>query len=193
MDTLAAPVSSERVIKRSRFVCRAAPVASEAEALVFLEEVRDPGATHNVWAFRLGKRYRFSDDGEPAGTAGRPVLSAIEAQDLDQVVVVVTRYFGGIKLGASGLVRAYRGVASECLRAGRRRPIVYWQRLWVRLPWGVQSVLYPVLARHGGRKLEERYGDAAEFLVELPKAAVEAFTRDLGEETRGRAVVQPVA
>ena len=79
--------------------------------------IADPTATHNCWAYRIGSEYRFSDDGEPAGTAGRPILAAIDGQGCDQVVVVVTRWYGGIKLGAGGLVRAYGGCAAECLRA----------------------------------------------------------------------------
>src|SRR3546814_18000784 len=75
-----------------------------------------PDATHNCWAWRIGDDYRSNDDGEPAGTAGRPILAAIDGQGMDRVVVVVTRWFGGIKLGAGGLVRAYGGTAAECLR-----------------------------------------------------------------------------
>ena len=87
-------------------------------------EIGDPQATHNCWAYRIGQQYRFSDDGEPGGTAGRPILQAIEGQGFDQVVVVVTRWYGGIKLGAGGLARAYGGCAAECLRLADRVPIV---------------------------------------------------------------------
>ncbi|RTH31961.1 IMPACT family protein, partial [Thermus scotoductus] len=104
--TLAAPVVHEETIQKSRFIAKAAPVASEEEALAFLEAQREPQATHNCYAYKLGNLYRFFDDGEPTGTAGKPILHAIEAQGLDRVVVLVVRYFGGIKLGAGGLVRA---------------------------------------------------------------------------------------
>ncbi|KAA9133257.1 YigZ family protein [Marinihelvus fidelis] len=113
--TLAAPASHEEIIRKSRFIAHAAPVRSEADTLAFFESVADPTANHNCWAWRLDHRVRFNDDGEPGGTAGRPILSVIEGRELDGVMVVVTRWFGGIKLGAGGLVRAYSGSAAKCL------------------------------------------------------------------------------
>jgi len=117
LRTLASQATQEVIIKRSRFVAHAARVDSQAETLDFYESVIDASATHNCWAWRLDYLYRFNDDGEPASTAGRPILSAIEGKELDHVMVVVTRYFGGIKLGIGGLVRAYSGVAARCLDA----------------------------------------------------------------------------
>ncbi|MEW5318724.1 MAG: hypothetical protein WDW38_009920 [Sanguina aurantia] len=92
-------------IRKSRFIAQAAAVTSPGAALAFVHEASDGDATHNGWAYRLGQDYRFNDDGEPGGTAGRPILQAIEGQAMDGVVVVVTRWYGGIKLGAGGLVR----------------------------------------------------------------------------------------
>lgn len=107
--TLQASHRYELEVKRSRFVAHAVPLPSPEAAPVLLQTLQDLQAAHNCWAYKVGAQYRFSDDGEPAGTAGRPILSAIEAQHLDRVMVVVTRYFGGIKLGVGGLVRAYGG------------------------------------------------------------------------------------
>src|SRR3954447_7594427 len=115
-DTLAQPVSHTLEVKHSRFIAHAAPIDGAAAALAFLQQVAVADATHNCWAYRHGQDYRSSDDGEPAGTAGRPILAAIDGQGFDRVMVVVTRWFGGIKLGAGGLVRAYGGAAAECLR-----------------------------------------------------------------------------
>ena len=114
--TLAIPTELTEEIKKSRFIVNAAPVTSADQAAKFIETISDPNATHNCWAWKIGQQYRFNDDGEPTSTAGRPILSAIEGQDCDQVVVVVTRYFGGIKLGTGGLIRAYGGSASHCLQ-----------------------------------------------------------------------------
>ena len=100
MISIAAQASHELEIKRSRFIANAARADCADQAAEFVDQVRDPQATHNCWAWRVGSAYRSSDDGEPGGTAGRPILSAIDGQRLDHVVVVVTRYFGGIKLGA---------------------------------------------------------------------------------------------
>lgn len=114
--TLTNPVELTEEIKKSRFIVNAAPVTTADQASQFIEQVSDINATHNCWAWKIGQHYRFNDDGEPTSTAGRPILSAIEGQDCDQVVVVVTRYFGGIKLGTGGLIRAYGGSASHCLQ-----------------------------------------------------------------------------
>jgi uncharacterized YigZ family protein len=122
--TLIAPVEFVQDIKKSRFIGQAAPISSEEDAKAFLTKVSDPAANHNCWAWRLGQAYRFSDDGEPSGTAGKPILQAIDGQDLDGVVVVVTRFFGGILLGSGGLVRAYGGTAAQMLRAAEKREII---------------------------------------------------------------------
>lgn len=119
MLTLKGPACFEETIKKSRFICHAACVTSQAESLEFFESVMDPQATHNCWAWRINFQVRSSDDGEPSGTAGRPMLNVIERRQLENVMVVVTRYFGGIKLGVGGLARAYSGSTAKCLdRAG---------------------------------------------------------------------------
>ncbi|HET7369339.1 MAG TPA: YigZ family protein, partial [Gammaproteobacteria bacterium] len=127
--TLAGPCTHEVEIKKSRFLARAAPVSSAEEALAFVREVGDASANHDCWAYRIGQLYRFNDDGEPSGSAGKPILAAIDGQDLDGVVAVVTRWFGGIKLGVGGLIRAYRGTAAECMRRGERVPVIPTTRL----------------------------------------------------------------
>ncbi|KAA8530770.1 hypothetical protein F0562_005462 [Nyssa sinensis] len=114
--TIKERVTFEREIKKSRFIAIAGPISDERSAHSFLSEVRDPRATHNCWAYKVGDQYRSNDDGEPSSTAGKPILSAIVSSGIDRVMVVVIRYFGGIKLGSGGLVRAYGGVAAECLK-----------------------------------------------------------------------------
>uniref|UniRef100_A0ACD5Y185 Uncharacterized protein n=1 Tax=Avena sativa TaxID=4498 RepID=A0ACD5Y185_AVESA len=114
--TLVGRVRCEREIKRSKFIAIAASVPNERAAMSFLNEVKDPRATHNCWAYKVGEQFRYNDDGEPSSTAGKPIYSAIISSGIDMVMVVVIRYFGGIKLGTGGLVRAYGGVASECLK-----------------------------------------------------------------------------
>ena len=122
--TLAAEARFPQEVRKSRFVAQAAPVQDVDAALAFIARVADRSATHNCWAYRIGAQYRFNDDGEPAGTAGKPILQAIDGQSMDRVAVVVTRWFGGIKLGAGGLARAYGGTAAECLRLAPKSPIV---------------------------------------------------------------------
>lgn len=120
--TLAAPASAELVEKKSRFIGYAAPVADEAAAQAFLQEIRSRhrDATHNCYAYQAGDNDQFqrsSDDGEPSGTAGRPILEVIRGRGLKNTAVVVTRYFGGILLGTGGLVRAYSAAAKAALAA----------------------------------------------------------------------------
>lgn len=186
LRTLAEPVTYEETIKKSRFVCAAARVDDPAQAKSFLETVRDPAATHNCWAYRIGAEYRFSDDGEPGGTAGQPILRAIEGRGLDHVVVVVTRYFGGIKLGAGGLARAYGGVASECLR---RAPVLELQpqkRLIVEAPYAQSARLYPVLAAFGAQRLGESYAkDHLVWEVEVDAARAFELEEALRDASRG--------
>src|SRR5690606_8347759 len=124
LSTLTAACSIEEEIKKSRFIAHAAPVATGAQALAFFASVGDSGATHNCWAYKTAEGYRFNDDGEPGGTAGRPILQAIEGKGLTDVAVLVIRYFGGTKLGTGGLVRAYGGCAAKCLDAAPKTVIV---------------------------------------------------------------------
>src|SRR5690242_3615728 len=109
LATLAAPCSHAVEIKKSRFLAQAAPASSAEAAMAFVDSLRDNGGGHHCWAYRIGQAYRFNDDGEPSSSAGKPILAAIDGQGFDRVVVVVTRWFGGVKLGVGGLIRAYGG------------------------------------------------------------------------------------
>lgn len=120
MFSLSQPSTFEQSIKKSRFRAVAIAIADEDDARAQLTVLCDVAATHNCWAWRLGQVYRFSDDGEPSGTGGKPILQAIDGQAFDRVLVVVTRWFGGVLLGTGGLVRAYGGTASACLRVAER-------------------------------------------------------------------------
>lgn len=122
--TLTAPASHEEEIRKSRFLARAMSVDDTKAALRFLREAARTPASHHAWAYRIGNEYRFNDDGEPSGTAGKPILQAIDGQQCDHVMIVVTRWFGGIELGTGGLVRAYGGSAAACLRNATLAPVV---------------------------------------------------------------------
>ncbi len=192
--TLAAPGTYEEIVKKSRFIARASAVASAVGALAYIREVSEPEATHNCWAYRLGGEYRFSDDGEPGGTAGRPILQAIDGQGLDLVVVVVTRYFGGIKLGAGGLVRAYGGVAASCLRLASRVPIVVTGRWTLVVPFELSGVVHHWMETTSARKVGEAYGaSGAEIEVQMPEADADGQLEQLRNATRGRVTVRRIA
>lgn len=178
-------------IKKSRFLAIAAPVADEAEARAFLATHSDVDANHNCWAWRIGQTYRFSDDGEPSGTAGRPILQAIEGQELDHVAVVVTRWFGGILLGSGGLVRAYGGTAATCLRQAEKTAVV--PSVGVRIVC-LFSDLALVKARlmaapDVGLESEIFTETGANLTFKLPVAMAESLIRMVGDITSGRAEV----
>lgn len=187
LDTLSEPASHAIEAKRSRFLARAAPVESPAAALGWLAEIADADATHNCWAYRIGAEYRSSDDGEPAGTAGRPILAAIDGQGFDQVMVVVTRWYGGTNLGAGGLVRAYGGVAAECLRRAARRPLIVMGRLALACDFGDVAEVHAAIAGFGASKENERFeADGVHFALSLPADRIEALKARLRDATRDR-------
>ncbi|KAL9660456.1 hypothetical protein QQ045_025271 [Rhodiola kirilowii] len=140
--TIRETVTFEKEIKRSKFIAIAGRISDERSAATFLSEVRDPKATHNCWAYKIGDQYRTNDDGEPPGTAGKPIYTAIVSSGLDRVMVLVIRNFGGIKLGTGGLVRAYGGAASECLRIAETCLIKSKVRMGIEIPYDLLGVLY---------------------------------------------------
>jgi uncharacterized YigZ family protein len=188
MLTLASPFTHQQTIKHSRFIARAAPVDSAGAALEFLAQVREAEATHNCWAYKIGQQYRFSDDGEPGGTAGQPILRAIEGQGLDGVMVVVTRYYGGINLGAGGLVRAYGATAAECLRQAPKLEVLPMVRLRLEAPFEQSGIIYGLLDKLGVARMDEGYQQSGVWLeVELPASQAEAFRGVIRDATRGKA------
>jgi uncharacterized YigZ family protein len=187
--TLAGAAELAQEIRKSKFLAQAAPLADESEFGAWLAAMSDPTATHNCWAWRIGQRYRFNDDGEPAGTAGKPILQAIDGQRLDGVAVVVTRWFGGIKLGAGGLVRAYGGCAAECLRLAPKLAIVETAAFEFELAFAEIAALRAKLAACGTAIEAETYAaDGVKWRVRLPRAQVDALRRVLADATRGRVV-----
>jgi uncharacterized YigZ family protein len=190
---LSSEASLQQDVRKSRFLARAAPVESIDAALVFFARVHEADATHNCWAYRIGASYRFNDDGEPGGTAGRPILQAIDGQALDRVAVVVARWFGGIKLGAGGLVRAYGGTAAECLRLAPKTAIVEHTAVVVRCDFAAAGALRARLGDYDASKRDERAdAEAVELVIDLPAARTEAFTQFVRDLTRGRGRVTAI-
>jgi uncharacterized YigZ family protein len=183
------------IVRRSEFIAQAAPVEDEEEAWQFVEEIRERHreATHNVYAWRVGladELIRSSDDGEPAGTAGRPVLEVIQREALHNVVVVVTRYFGGILLGAGGLVRAYSKAATEVLRVAPKALCQPRQRLRIRLDYGALGKLQNEIIQIGGAIEEADYGAVVVLDVLLPRTAVDFISQTALDLTRGEARIE---
>ncbi|CAN5235763.1 YigZ family protein [soil metagenome] len=180
-------------ISGSRFIADVIPATSEAAALQSLAAVRErePSATHHCWALRLqdGRR-RDSDDGEPSGTAGAPIQRHIGGSGLVDLIVVVTRYYGGTKLGTGGLVRAYGGATSAALGLVEVavRPVL--ARLAVDHDYELSGAVQAVMAAHDAQQVDADYGASVQAVVTLPVEGAPAFVAAMTEATSGR--VTPV-
>ena len=181
----------EQDVRKSRFLAIACPVESEAEVKQYLAEVSDLSASHNCWAYRIGQAYRFSDDGEPSGTAGKPILQAMDGQALDRTLVVVTRWFGGILLGSGGLIRAYGGTAALCLRAAAKTEYVERVTLGVSLGVSDLALVKARLGSFAGLVMDdETYHDTGARLVfRVPAEKAEEVGRMIVDLTSGRAEI----
>jgi len=187
MLTLKQAASFDETIKKSRFIGHASRVTTQAESLDFYNSVADPTATHNCWAWRIDFQVRSSDDGEPSGTAGRPILNVIERRHLENVMVVVTRYFGGIKLGVGGLVRAYGGTAAKCLdRAGVQElfPLAEY-RIKAGFEWAAS--VHGLLDQFHAEKLDEHYdNDGVTMTIRCRECDAGKLATGLQDASRGQ-------
>ena len=188
MFTLEETTTLEQVIKKSRFVAVAGPVANEQAAKAFVAAQSRRDANHNCWAWRIGQSYRFNDDGEPGGTAGKPILQAIDRLQLDLVAVVVTRWFGGILLGSGGLVRAYGGTAAACLRASCLVEICAVQEATITTAFSDFALVKARLAAVPGvQVLGETFTETGVIIhATLPDAAAQQILQMITDVTSGR-------
>ncbi|MBV7247361.1 MULTISPECIES: YigZ family protein [Streptomyces] len=182
----------ESEINRSRFLCSLAPAATEQEAQDFIARVRKehPTATHNCFAYVIGADasvQKASDDGEPGGTAGVPMLQMLTRREVRYAVAVVTRYYGGVKLGAGGLIRAYGGVVGEALDAIGTITRQRFRLATVHVDHQRAGKLENDLRATGRDVREVRYAEAVTIDIGLPDADVEAFTAWLADATAGTA------
>lgn len=184
--TLAERIEFRQKIERSEFLCVALPIAREEE---FFEELtriqkRDFDATHHCWAFRLfaESRSRSSDAGEPSGTAGKPILSAIEGASLHDLGVIVVRWYGGVKLGSGGLTRAYRETTAETLRQATLLDRYIYSRVRVLVPFESLNTIYRMVDPPNIVLLEEQYGDENVFVFDVRTSLVADFEKRLTEK-----------
>lgn len=186
--------SSEKIIEKSRFLSYCDHVASEGETRAFIAEIKamHPAATHHCYGFiadKTGAMQRFSDDGEPQGTAGMPILDVIKNKGLYETAVVVVRYFGGIKLGAGGLVRAYSSACAEVLDGAE---ICLWQpaaKYTVCVDYPQAEAALRFFAARGLAVSDAQYTDKVRYALSMPAAAGEAFVRELTDALAGRVSV----
>ncbi len=191
--TLVGPCEFREEIRKSRFITLAAPIASAAEAQAFIERNSDLNATHNCWAWKLGAQYRSNDDGEPGGTAGRPILAAIEAQDFDQVAVLVIRWYGGIQLGTGGLARAYGGGANKCLQQAERLPLINRLRFELECSFSELALVKLRVAEHSGLVESEIFAaNGVQMSIAVGPPQVELLQRQLADLSKGRILLTPL-
>jgi uncharacterized YigZ family protein len=185
--TLAHPVHSELVIRKSRFLGCVQPVAGRPEALVVVEGLRaaHPGAAHVCWALLAGGQSAANDDGEPGGTAGRPMLEVLRHQQLEGVLATVVRYFGGIKLGAGGLVRAYTDAVAQALLQARKLPLQRTLRFVCRVPYALEGMVRRELQAAGAGLGTVRHGEAVEIAFTVGEDASADLMARLNEAGQG--------
>jgi uncharacterized YigZ family protein len=186
----------EHIIKRSRFITTAGHVNSRADAKQFIQQVRDqyPDASHHCWAHIVGAPSAFegvdqSDDGEPKGTAGKPILNVLQHSGLGNVVFIVTRYFGGVKLGAGGLVRAYSQSASQAIQLLKTREYVVCQRVILLFSYPLQGKVEYYLASSDIEITDKVFTQQVCFTIAAPQNKVSELQNDLDQLANGKILI----
>lgn len=187
--TLTAPAHAELTIRKSRFIGCVQPVADRAAAQQVVGALRaqHPDASHVCWALLAGGHSAAVDDGEPGGTAGRPMLDVLRHQDLDGVLATVVRYYGGIRLGAGGLVRAYTDCVAQALVSARKVPVVRLRDLRCRVPYALEGAVRRELAAAGATLDEVAHAETVELAFRLPERDAGALRARIDELAHGRA------
>lgn len=184
-------LSEFRIVeKKSEFIGYCAPVKSEEEAVAFVNSIKKKhsDARHNVYAYvlREGFKERFSDDGEPHGTAGMPVLDSIRKAGITDTAVVVTRYFGGILLGTGGLVRAYTQAASGAVKAADIAEVGEFSLISLHCGYSEYQKIMPFISSSGAKIEDSNFSTDVDLVVSVRKESAERFISDLVELTNGR-------
>ena len=184
--TLATETTFEEDVKKSRFQAISAPIENEQQVKAFLEKHLDLSTTHQCWAWKIGHNVRFNDDGEPSGTAGRPILATIEGNDLTNVIVLVNRWYGGIKLGTGGLVRAYGGCAGQCLLLAEKIELIEKKKIYFQCQFNEWSIFQYELSSQQIEYVEQYTADGVQVEALLQIHQIEPLTLKIQDVTRGR-------
>ena len=186
--TLAAPAHSELIIKKSRFIGCVQPMPDRASAQAHVDALwkEHPGAAHICWALLAGGQSAAVDDGEPGGTAGRPMLDVLRHQDLEGVLATVVRYFGGVKLGAGGLVRAYTDTVAQALLTATKVPLQRMTHLQCLVPYALEGLLRREIDAAHAELLEVQHGQLVTLHLRLPAAQAAAFVQRINDQGQGR-------
>jgi uncharacterized YigZ family protein len=186
--TLRTPCHSELTIKKSRFIACVQAVDSREQALRIVQALRDehPQATHVCWALMAGGQSAANDDGEPSGTAGRPMLEVLRHQDLAGVLATVVRYFGGVKLGAGGLVRAYSDAVAQAVLNADKQPVIAMAELRFATEYAHEGLVRRAIEAVGADLLAVDHGAQVDWHVRLPQAEATAWLDALADQCQGR-------
>lgn len=186
--TLAAPAHSELIIKKSRFIGCVQPMPDRASAQAHVDALwkEHPGVAHICWALLAGGQSAAVDDGEPGGTAGRPMLDVLRHQDLEGVLATVVRYFGGVKLGAGGLVRAYTDTVAQALLTAPKVPLQRMKTLQCLVPYALEGLLRREIEAAHAELLEVQHASLVTLHLRLPEAQTAAFVQRINDQGQGR-------
>ena len=188
--SLAAPVHHELIIKKSRFIACVEPVPGREQAMARVAQLRasHKDASHVCWALLAGGQSAANDDGEPSGTAGRPMLEVLRHQGLESVLASVVRYFGGVKLGAGGLVRAYTDAVAQALLSADKIARITQARLRCNVPYALEGMVRRELELARAQLQDVNHGSAVTISFCLPDLDAPALVQRLGERGQGRLV-----
>ena len=186
--TLSAPAHSDLTLKKSRFIGCVQPMPDRASAQAQVDALRQqhPGAAHVCWALMAGGQSAAVDDGEPGGTAGRPMLEVLRHHDLEGVQATVVRYFGGVKLGAGGLVRAYTDTVAQALLTAPKVQLQRMATLQCLVPYALEGLLRREIEAAGAELLGVQHGSLVTVQLRLPEAEAAAFQQRLNDQGQGR-------
>ena len=192
-EILSAPVIETTEVKRSRFICYLAHVQGEAQAKAFIAGIRakHPDANHNCWAYLGGRpedsvRIGFSDDGEPSGCAGRPMLNVLQGSGLGEICAVVSRYFGGIKLGTGGMARAYGGAVSAALKVAETTERRVMRELSLVCDYDQLNLVEQLVGQFDGEIQSADYQQQIHLQLALDNRQARAFAAALSDRSQGR-------
>lgn len=196
--TISNPARHEIRVKGSRFIGRTVLVDNISVAESELAAIRktEHAATHNCYAYRAGlgdeTTFKYSDDGEPNGTAGRPIHDAICGRDLSNTLVVVTRYFGGTKLGTGGLARAYGETAAQVLERSGRQEHFLVDRIRITAEFAIYDQLDRVARQHGANRIEADFSDKVKLILEIRQSKTDSLIDDIVQLSSGKAIIEKV-
>ena len=186
--TVKTSVHSDLLIKKSRFIGCVQPMTDRAGAQAVVQALRreHPGAAHVCWALLAGGQSAAVDDGEPSGTAGRPMLDVLRHQDLEGVLATVVRYFGGVKLGAGGVVRAYTDAVAQALLQAEKVPLQRMQTLCCSVPYAMEGLVRREIESAGAKLGDVSHGSLVTLSIEMPQSKAPDFVAKLNESCQGR-------